>query len=171
MFIFNIIVFLFVIISQLKPSPDLYDVHHKLRVSSSLTLAIIIFHASGPTGPPTAIEVHQLNSTSVFVLWRPPLAEYRNGIILGYYVEFIEVNTTEVNTTEVFDEYTTPDPYLLINNLEPDVIITYTCRVAAYTVGGSGPFSELMMITLNSGSTYISVSINYVQTHRPTYII
>ena len=45
-------------------------------------------------------------------------------------------------------EYTTPDPYLLIDDLEPDV--TYTFRVAAYTVGGKGPFSELMEITLSA---------------------
>ena len=44
----------------------------------------------------------------------------------------------EVNTTEVF-EYTTQDPYLLINNLQPETM--YTCRIAAVTVE-EGPFQS-----------------------------
>lgn len=52
----------------------------------------------------------------------------------------------EVNTTEVF-EYTTQDPYLLINNLQPETM--YTCRIAAVTVA-EGPLSEPMTIILNT---------------------
>ena len=88
---------------------------------------------SAPTAPPTEIEVHKFNSTSIFLSWRPPLAQDQNGIIQGYHINF-----TQDNTTEVFEEseYTTMDPYLLINNLEPDV--TYTFRVAAYTCWWEG---------------------------------
>ena len=84
----------------------------------------------------------------------------------GTYIKINSAYGPVLYTTEVFDEYTTPDPYLLINNLEPAV--TYTCRVAAYTVSGSGPFSELMMITLNSGSTYVSVSVIVMSKHTGT---
>ena len=94
--------------------------------------------------PPTAIEAHKFNSTSVILLWRPPDAEHWNDIIQSYCVEFIQVNTSEEF------EYTTLDPYLLINNLEPAA--TYTFRVAAYTVGGKGPFSELMEVILSPES-------------------
>lgn len=123
---------------------------------------------SAPTAPPTEIEVHKFNSTSIFLSWRPPLAQDQNGIIQGYHINF-----TQDNTTEVFEEseYTTVDPYLLINNLEPDV--TYTFRVAAYTVGGKGPFSELMEIILSPESlNFCGMSINkHIPAHEITNII
>ena len=97
---------------------------------------------SAPTAVPTGIEAHQLNSTSVLLSWRPPLAQYQNGVIRSYYVEF-----TVVNSTEALFQYITQDQYLVINNLEPNTVYSY--RVAAYTVG-RGPFSESLTIFLNS---------------------
>ena len=101
--------------------------------------------ATAPTAAPIDTETYQLNSTSVFLLWRPPLAQYQNGIIRGYFIEF-----TLVNSTEAWFQYTTQDQHLLIiDNLEPNTM--YVCRVAAYTIG-RGPFSEPLMIVLNSES-------------------
>ena len=98
-------------------------------------------YCTAPTVAPTNIEAHQLidNSTSVFLSWRPPPAQYQNGIIQGYNVEF--------NSTNARIQYTTQDQYLLIDNLQP--YVEYTCRVAAYTTG-RGPFSEPLTIVLNS---------------------
>ena len=89
-----------------------------------------------PAAPPTSVKAHTLvNST--FLSWRPPLTQYRNGIIQKYYIEILRVNTT------VGFNYTTEEPYLFISDLEQDV--QYTCRVAAFTVD-IGPFSELFII-------------------------
>ena len=99
---------------------------------------------TAPTSAPTNIEAHQLNSTSVLISWRSPLAQYRNGIIRGYY---IYVEFTPVNISETSFQYTTQDQHLLIDNLKPNVM--YACGVAAYTVG-RGPFSEPLTIVLNS---------------------
>ena len=99
---------------------------------------------TAPIAAPNNLEAHQLNFTSIFLSWRPPLIQYWNGIIRGYYVEF-----TLVNSTEVWAQYTTQDQHLLIDNLEPNTMYVY--RVAAYTVG-RGPFSETLMIVLNSES-------------------
>ena len=93
------------------------------------------YYFAAPTTPPTNIEVYFLNDTSVFLSWRPPSAEYRNGIARGYDIEVVDLNTT---TTFV---YTTQDPNLLINNLDPDKV--YMCRIAAITIG-KGPYSELV---------------------------
>ena len=93
---------------------------------------------------PIDTEAYQLNFTSIFLSWRPPLAQYQNGIIRGYHVEF-----TLVNSTEALFQYTTQDQHLLIDDLEPDVM--YACGVAAYTIG-RGPFSEPLVIVLNSES-------------------
>ena len=98
-----------------------------------------------PTAAPTNIEVHQLNfinSTSIFLSWRPPLAHYQNGIIRDYHVELSQTASVEAEF-----QYITQDHYLLMNNLQP--FAEYTCRVAAYTVG-RGPFSEPLTIFLNS---------------------
>ena len=90
-------------------------------------------HSLAPITSPTTIEAHKFNS--VFLSWRPPLAQYQNVIMQGYHVDF-----TTTNSDSEVSEYTTVVPYLLINNLELDMI--YTFRVAAYTVGGKGPFQS-----------------------------
>ena len=108
---------------------------------------------AAPIAAPNDLEAHRLNSTSIFLSWRPPLIQYRNGIIRGYYVEF-----TLDNSTEVWAQYTTQDQHLLVDNLEPKIMYAY--RVAAYTVG-RGPFSETLMIVLNSESG-MSKELTYI---------
>lgn len=78
-----------------------------------------------------------MNATSTLVTWRPPLAKHQNGVIKEYHVEL-----TQVNSTTLF-QYTTQEPYLLIDSLEPGII--YICTVAAFTVG-RGPSSEAITI-------------------------
>ena len=92
-----------------------------------------IYHTV-PTAAPASIEAHQLNSTSVLLSRRPPLAQYQNGIIRGYYVELNSESSSEAEF-----QYTTQDQYLLVDNLQPYSL--YGSRVAAYTVG-RGPLSE-----------------------------
>ena len=93
------------------------------------------YYHIAPTAAPINLEAYQLNSTSAFLLWSPPLAQYQNGIIQGYYI-YVELNSTneaelsKVNSTETMFDYTTEDQYL--NNLQPFAV--YTCRVAAYMV-------------------------------------
>ena len=101
--------------------------------------------------------MYPLNSTTVFLSWRPPISEHRNGIVRWYYVEF-----TQVITSEQF-EYTTQDPHLLVNSLQPTVM--YTFRIAAYTVG-KGPFSLPFNITVNKEKGMSKTHILHdMQTH------
>ena len=106
-----------------------------------------------PAAPIAAPINIQLNSTSVFLSWRPPLAQYRNGIIRSYYIH-VELNSTdeaelhEVNSTENKFEYITQNQHLIMDDLWPFAV--YTCRVAAYTVE-RGPFSEPLTIVLSDG--------------------
>ena len=114
---------------------------------------VLLYSLSASAAPPTSIEAHTLiNSTSTFLSWRPPLTQYRNGIIRRYHVEIVTVNTT------FGFNYTTEDPYLFISDLEQDV--QYTCRVAAFTVD-IGPFSELFIIQNKSECVCIYISIFY----------
>ena len=118
---------------------------------------MIVHFFAAPTAAPINIEAHQLNSTSVFLSWRLPLAQYWNGIILGYYIH-VELNSTneaelsEVNSTETKFEYTTQDQHLLMDDLQPFAV--YTCRVAAYTIE-RGPFSEPLTVVLSDGISKI----------------
>ena len=89
----------------------------------------------------------------MFLSWRPPLAQYQNGVIRSYYIH-VELNSTdeaelsEVNSTETKFEYITQDQHLIMDDLWPFAV--YTCRVAAYTVE-RGPFSEPLAIALSGG--------------------
>ena len=103
-----------------------------------------MFNNKAPTATPTELEAYQLNSTSVFLSWKPPLIEYQNGIIRGYYVELNSTDNAESPYT-----LSTQDQHLLLDSLQPDTV--YICRVAAYTVG-RGPFSEPLTIVLDSES-------------------
>ena len=116
-----------------------------------ITVLSILYTA--PTAAPINIEAYQFNSTSVFLSWRPPLVQYQNGIVRGYYIH-VELNSTdevelsEVNSTETEFEHITQDQHLLMDNLQPFAV--YTCRVAAYTVE-RGPFSEPLTVVLSGG--------------------
>ena len=123
-----------------------------------------------PSAAPTSIEAYQLNLTSAFLSWRPPLAQYHNGIIRGYHIH-VELNSTDeaaelsgANSTETKFVYTTQDQHLLMDDLRPFAV--YTFRVAAYTVE-RGPFSEPLMIVLSGGrsvktNTAVCIDINCI---------
>ena len=99
------------------------------------------YYNAAPTTPPANIKVHSFNATSVFLSWRPPLSKHYNRIIWEYDIEIFELNTT----TKFM--YTTQDPFMLINNLDPDKV--YMCRIAAITTA-KGPYSEFLTINLFS---------------------
>ena len=102
-------------------------------------------HSPAPSASPTSIASYSLNSTSFFLSWNLPLARYRNGIIRGYNVKIMDISATinsELN-------YISEETYLYINNLNEDV--KYTCKIAAYTSVGVGPFSKPIIITKHFG--------------------
>ena len=66
-------------------------------------------------------------------MWEAPDISDQNGIITGYVV-----NVTQVNTGQNF-QMTSTAANLYLNNLLP--FTSYTCRVAAMTNVGVGPYS------------------------------
>ena len=95
----------------------------KLHDIVHIYVMFLLKTVTAPTAAPIDTETYQLNSTSVFLSWRPPLTQYQNGIIRGYFIEF-----SLVNSTEAWFQYTTQDQHLLIDNLEPNTM--YACRVS-----------------------------------------
>ena len=88
-----------------------------------------------PTSPPTDVTIIAHFSTSIVVLWKPPIKQGQNGVITGYVVELSPVSSSYIARQSVggnIDLYT-------FTNLKPHR--NYNVRVAAKTLAGVGPFS------------------------------
>ncbi|UYV65210.1 PTPRD [Cordylochernes scorpioides] len=88
-----------------------------------------------PTAPPQNLS-HRLQSpTTVVVSWDAPLAQYRNGRVVHYGLQFLRsadsASTAEHNTTVTRMVFSSLD-----ENTE------YVFRVRAYTAQGAGPWSS-----------------------------
>lgn len=96
-----------------------------------------------PSSVPENIMVQAVNSMSVQVSWQPPPFEQRNGLIAGYHVRVLGLNTV--------DNYLLPlvnDTMLVVVDLHP--FYAYRFSVAAQTVA-IGPFSTAVTQKLPEG--------------------
>ena len=101
-----------------------------------------------PSGPPQNVRALPLSSTSIRVMWNPPLLSQRNGIISHYTVRFTSqfhqpksVNTTDNNTT------------IVISDLA--IFTTYWFTIKAWNVVGAGPESEAVDNTTFEDCEYL----------------
>ena len=83
--------------------------------------------------------VTSLVPSSLGVSWQPPPEIDRNGVISGYVIEYTRVGGSS-GMIIVTNETTHT-----ISELVP--IETYSVRVAAMTVNGTGPYSDAMIET------------------------
>lgn len=86
-----------------------------------------------PSGPAQAVNITVISSEEALVMWEAPDPEDQNGIITGY-----SINVTLVRTSQTV-QMTSSTNALYLDNLLP--FRTYTCRVAARTSVGVGPYS------------------------------
>ena len=142
------------ILLHLAPLPIQLYKHNKnvcslsLCLSLSLSLSLchitIILLAIAPSSVPRSVTVVAVNSTSARVSWQPPPFEDRNGIITGYHIRVLGLNTPDnialppVNAT-----------MLLVEDLHP--FYAYRFSVAAETVA-IGPYSTAVTQKLPEGS-------------------
>ena len=93
-------------------------------------------------GEPKHVTVQQVNSTTIFVSWKPPVARKRNGIIRGYYVYYIPLdeNDNPKGQEKVYDTKDGSGVEAVITDLEPNT--WYRITVAGYTRKGDGARSE-----------------------------
>ena len=92
-----------------------------------------------PSQAPQSLSGVAPSSTSITLSWSPPLPEYRNGLIISYYVNITLLETG----TSVY--YTTTHTTFTIFGLIP--YTSYSCIVAAETSIGRGPFTTFFTIT------------------------
>lgn len=90
-----------------------------------------------PSGPPADIKEYVVNSTSVHILWHPPVEDKRNGKIIFYTVA-ISGNESRVHLTHY--NFTSNSTSVIVSYLRP--FSEYNVSVAANTVIGKGPFTD-----------------------------
>ena len=100
---------------------------------------VVTFLSIAPSQAPQSLSGVAPSSTSITLSWSPPLPEYRNGLIISYYVNITLLETgTSVYYTSTYTNFT-------ISGLIP--YTSYSCIVAAETSIGRGPFTTLFTIT------------------------
>ena len=89
--------------------------------------------------------------------WGIPPEAGRNGIVISYIVQLLDINITVVQNVTVAVEDPAFDSHQLVTfnftNLKP--YSRYTWRVAATTTAGVGPFSPVGLISLESSKLVI----------------
>jgi hypothetical protein len=107
-----------------------------------------------PQGSPTALASTFSNSTAIKITWSPPPLSMRNGIILGYTVQFKRNSSSDIYFNSSDDIHvlnisdSTPAPSALVTGLFP--YSAYDFQIAAYTeIPGDGPFSGI--VTMMTG--------------------
>ena len=121
-----------------------------LHLSLSLSLFLSFsshchIFSTAPSSAPRSVTVVAVDSTSVRVSWQPPPFENRNGIISGYHVRVLGLNSQPDNTVLPPVNAT----MLLVEDLHP--FYAYRFSVAAETVA-IGPFSTAVTQKLPEGS-------------------
>ncbi|KAL3869070.1 hypothetical protein ACJMK2_041796, partial [Sinanodonta woodiana] len=99
-------------------------------------------------GEPKRVKVEAVNSTTIFVEWHPPQTQQQNGIIRGYYVYYVEVDTNDDPIPSTEKRIDTEDGNKMdavIVNLKPDT--RYHVQVAGYTRRGDGIRSKARTVT------------------------
>ena len=103
-----------------------------------MTLYIICIYV-GPSAPPQDVTTMVINSTLISVSWKPPPLLDQNGDIIGYQLMITNQNRTNSSTFVV--NVTNTTSYVAINL---QVFEVYSFEVAAITVIGLGPFSDVV---------------------------
>ncbi|KAK6188600.1 hypothetical protein SNE40_004745 [Patella caerulea] len=110
-----------------------------------LSPPIIVKTDEDVPGEPRKVKIEVINSTAIYVEWRPPVNQ--NGIIRGYQVYYVEVNSDDepISSSPYYDTYDGNKHEAVITGLNADTRIMV--QVAAYTRKGDGIRSRSKLIT------------------------
>ncbi|XP_063222076.1 roundabout homolog 2-like [Bacillus rossius redtenbacheri] len=102
-----------------------------------------------PSEPPSHLEAVLINSTAVYIKWKPPAISSYNGILTSYQVVITSGGKGDAQVlSNVSVDAATPS--LLLTNVTAGV--TYLVRVAAVTRAGAGPDSPPATLRLGPAS-------------------
>ena len=93
------------------------------------------YNSTVPSSPPLSVMVKSNNQTSLDVSWQPPLEIYRNGLIIGYAINYTRVGSSDEIIVNITNGITHTRSGLV-------TFAEYSVAVAAVNVNGRGPFSD-----------------------------
>ncbi|XP_045076565.1 receptor-type tyrosine-protein phosphatase delta-like, partial [Coregonus clupeaformis] len=96
-----------------------------------------------PSAPPQEVTCSSPSSTSILVSWAPPLAEFQNGIITGYSIQY-SVTEGDNRTSQRVSDIPPESSQYLLENLEKWT--EYGITVRALTEAGEGPESLQLLV-------------------------
>ncbi|XP_049335760.1 protein tyrosine phosphatase receptor type Fa isoform X5 [Astyanax mexicanus] len=101
---------------------------------------------SMPGAPPRRVEVDIINSTTLRVSWKPPLAQKQHGQVRGYQVVYSRVENGEPRGQPTILDVALPEAQdAFITGLQAET--SYSITVAAYTTKGDGARSKAKVVT------------------------
>lgn len=107
-----------------------------------------------PRGPPSSITIISKTHNSVVMEISQPILQDRNGIIIGYTIQFTQVSN---GTMKSFTTSEVEQPFIA-EDLLPCTSYSYT--VAARTASGTGPYSSSSSVTTNdTGKSWVSDAV------------
>uniref|UniRef100_A0A3B1IUI9 Receptor-type tyrosine-protein phosphatase F n=1 Tax=Astyanax mexicanus TaxID=7994 RepID=A0A3B1IUI9_ASTMX len=99
-----------------------------------------------PGAPPRRVEVDIINSTTLRVSWKPPLAQKQHGQVRGYQVVYSRVENGEPRGQPTILDVALPEAQdAFITGLQAET--SYSITVAAYTTKGDGARSKAKVVT------------------------
>ncbi len=144
----------FIVAATTKVGKGPYSAIYKIqqpedgRLENVQPINLIIILTSPHTVPssvPLGLTGDSLNSTAIFLEWKPPTHRKRNGLITSYTIRMQDVFT---NNSKI---YVHSSLHLIVPSLHP--FYQYTFDVAANTSVGRGPFSTLITIRTQEDGT------------------
>ncbi|XP_038649924.1 receptor-type tyrosine-protein phosphatase F-like isoform X16 [Scyliorhinus canicula] len=105
-----------------------------------------------PSAPPRKVEAESVNSTTIKVMWKPPVSSKQHGQIRGYQVTYVRLEKGEPQGQPIIkDVMLAEEQEAIIGGLMPET--TYSITVAAYTTRGDGARSKPRLVT-TSGTVF-----------------
>ena len=111
---------------------------------------------SAPDAPPS-LSGETLTSTSISLTWSPPPEYNQNGIIERYQIEISDEDN-------VVMQYSTNGTTMMLKVTELRPYHTYSCRMAAATRAGIGPFTSVVLLQTLEDGKFVALLIRCVRT-------
>ena len=109
-----------------------------------------------PGGPPQAVAIDVLSSTSVSISWNPVTADDRNGIIKGYKVNYQALPNGEMvaKFSNISSQQQNKTQTVTLNNMNE--FTNYSIGVLAFNLVGNGPASVAQVVQTLEDSKFLS---------------
>ncbi len=121
-------------------------------------LPCLTYSLAAPDSSPEELRSVEMTSRSAVLTWDPPPYEDQNGVIVSY---LISVTVNETGGTFMLS---TNDTSLSITGLRP--YRTYICTIAASTSVGVGPYTSVIVETLEDGESLRTCTVSMKRTNQ-----